>query len=50
MTGDPVLLAWFAAADASLAPWHLTNCGDTNYQIGYDCPWPTQWQVGLAAR
>lgn len=53
-TGDPVLLAWFAAADASLAPWRLTNCGDYNYDIDYDCnvvPWGGNiWQVGLGVQ
>jgi len=53
-TGDPVMVAWFAAADASLAPWRLTNCGDYNYDLDYDCPvlpWGDNiWQVGLAVQ
>ena len=53
-TGDPVLLAWFAVADASLASWRLTNCGDYNFDIDYDCdvmPWGGNiWQVGLGVQ
>jgi len=49
-----VLLAWFAAADASLTPFWLTNCGDYNWDINYDCdvkPWGTHiWQVGLGVQ
>lgn len=52
--GDPVLLAWFAAADASLAPWRLSNCGDYDWDIDTDCdvlPWgPSLWQVGLGVQ
>jgi len=50
MKGDPVLLAWFAAKDASLAPWTLSNCGDQYYDINYNCPWGTMWQVGLGTQ
>ncbi|HVY49575.1 MAG TPA: hypothetical protein VHB21_26965, partial [Minicystis sp.] len=49
-TGDPVLLAWFAAADASLAPWRLSNCGDYDHDPAFDCPWGTLWQVGLGCQ
>jgi hypothetical protein len=54
-TGDPVLLAWFAAADTGgIAPWVLTNCGDVNFDIDFDCdvkPWGTRiWQVGLGVQ
>ena len=54
-TGDPVLLAWFAAADTGgIAPWRLTNCGDYNYDVDYDCdviPWGSHiWQIGLGVQ
>jgi hypothetical protein len=54
-TGDPVLLAWFAAADTGgIAPWRLTNCGDYDWDIDFDCdvvPWGSHiWQVGLGVQ
>ncbi|HOT08232.1 MAG TPA: hypothetical protein PK710_00610 [Polyangiaceae bacterium] len=54
LTGDPVMVAWFAAADAYLAPWRMSNCGDYSWDIDFDCPvlpWGSNiWQVGLAVQ